>query len=139
MAGVAGFGTTLRIGGTAGTAVANVTSVEGPGWSVETLDMTAHDSASAYREIAPSFINAGEVTLRLNYDPAQATHKNTAGGLLHLLTTRASSAFAIGFPTTPASGFAFTGYVTAFAPSAPFDGKMEASVTITVSGTVTQY
>lgn len=139
MAGVAAFGTTLKIGGTAGTAVTNITSIEGPGWSVETLDMTAHDSASAYREVAASFIDAGEVTLRLNYDPAQATHKNTAGGLLHLLTTRASSSFAIGFPTTPAAGFTFSAYVTAFAPSSPFDGKLEANVTLKITGAVTQY
>lgn len=139
MAGQAAFGTTLKIGGTAGTAVVNITSIEGPGWSVESLDMTAHDSASAYREIAPSFIDAGEVTLRINYDPGQATHKNSAGGLLHLLTQRSESAFAIGFPTTPASGLTFDAYVTAFAPSAPFDGKLEANVTLKVNGAVTQY
>ena len=78
MPGVSAFGTTLKIGGTAGTAVVGVTSIEGPGWSVDTLDVTSHDSASAYREVAASFIDAGEVTLRLNYDPATATHKNTA-------------------------------------------------------------
>lgn len=139
MAGQAAFGTTLKIGGTAGTAVVNVTNIEGPGWSVETLDMTAHDSASAYREVAASFIDAGEVTLRINYDPSQTTHKNSAGGLLHLLTQRTSSNFAIGFPTTPAAGFTFAGIVTAFKPSAPVDGKLEADATIKISGAVTQY
>jgi hypothetical protein len=139
MPGVSAFGTTLKIGGTAGTAVVGVTSIEGPGWSVDTLDVTSHDSASAYREVAASFIDAGEVTLRLNYDPATATHKNTAGGLLNLLTTRAASPFAIGFPTTPASGFTFTALVTAFAPSAPFDGKLEANATLKITGAVTQY
>ena len=50
MAKYAAFGTTLKIGGTAGTAVINVESIEGPEQSVEMLDMTAHDSGSAYRE-----------------------------------------------------------------------------------------
>jgi hypothetical protein len=138
MAGQAAFGATLKIGGTAGTAVAGVTSIEGPGWSTDTLDMTAHDSASAYREIAPSFIDAGEVTLRLNYDPNQVTHKNSAGGLLYLLTTRALTSFALSFPTTPIAWLTFQGYVTEFSPEAPVDGKLEAGAKIKITGAVTQ-
>lgn len=137
MAGVTAFGTTLKIGGTAGTAVVNVTSIEGPGLSSEYIDTTAHDSSGSYREFVPSFLDAGEVTLRINYDPAAATHKNATGGLLKLFNDKASTSFAIGFPTTPVAYVVFTGYVSAFAPSAPFDGKLEADVTIRISGAPT--
>lgn len=137
MAKYAAFGTTLKIGGTAGTAVVNVESIEGPEQSVETIDMTAHDSASAYREIVPSFIDAGEVTLRIQWDPNNATHKNAAGGLRYLLAQRTSSVFAITYPSSPAASDVFTAYVTKFTPSAPFDDKLTADVTLTLTGAPT--
>lgn len=137
MAKYAAFGTTLKIGGTAGTAVVNIESIEGPEQTVETLDMTAHDSGSAYREIRPSFIDAGEVTLRIQWDPNDATHKNTAGGLRYMLAQRTSSAFAITYPSSPAASDVFTAYVTKFVPSAPFDDKLTADVTLTLTGAPT--
>ena len=91
MAGQAAFGTTLKIGGTAGTAIVNITEINPPSQSAETLDMTAHDSGGAYREMVPSFLSAGEVTLTINWDPNAATHKNAAGGLRKLFADRASS------------------------------------------------
>ena len=82
MAGLAAYGTTLYIGTVgSGTAVANVTNFSGPGMSTKMIGMTAHDSASAYEEMAPSFISAGELTLDLNYDPDETTHGTSAGGL----------------------------------------------------------
>lgn len=138
MAGEAAFGTQFKIGVAAtGVAVKNVTSIEGPGLSTETIDVTAHDSAGGTREEKPTFKSGGEVTLRLNYDPRETTHKNAAGGLLKLWEDRALSEFTIVYPTTPATNVEFEGYVTAFAASAPFDGKIEANVTIKVAGAVT--
>lgn len=137
MAKYAAFGTTLKIGGTAGTAVVNIESIEGPEQSVEMLDMTAHDSGSSYREMRPSFIDAGEVSLTIQWDPNDATHKNAASGLRALLAGRTLTTFGITYPTTPASADVFTGYVTAFTVSAPFDDKLMADVTITLSGAPT--
>lgn len=137
MAKYAAFGTTLKIGGTAGTAVINVESIEGPEQTVEMLDMTAHDSGSSYREKRPSFIDAGEVTLRIQWDPNDATHKNAAGGLRYLLAQRTSSSFSITYPTTPAASDVFTAYVTKFVPSAPFDDKLMADVTLDITGAPT--
>lgn len=137
MAKYAAFGTTLKIGGTAGTAVVNVTEFDGPEQSAETIDMTAHDSSGSYREIVPSFLDGGEVTMTIQYDPAGATHKNAAGGLLYLYANRTSSSYALTFPSTPAASWVFTGYVTRFKPSAPLDGALTADVTIKVSGAPT--
>ena len=137
MAKYAAFGTTLRIGGTAGTAVVNITGVDGPELSAEMLDMTAHDSAGTFRERIPTFLDAGELSFTIQYDPGHATHRNAAGGLLHLLTQRTVSSFAMGFPTTPAANWVFSGYVTKFKPAAPLDGALTAEVTITVSGAPT--
>ena len=88
--------------------------------------MTAHDSGGAYREMVPSFLSAGEVTLTINWDPNAATHKNAAGGLRKLFADRASSSFAIAYPVTPVAHDIFTAYVTGFEPSAPFDDKLTA-------------
>lgn len=137
MAKYAAFGTQLIIGGTAGTAVVNVESIEGPEQTVEMLDMTAHDSGSAYREVRPSFIDAGEITLRIQWDPNGATHKNAAGGLRYLLAQRTSSSFAISYPSSPTAYDVFTAYVTGFTPSAPFDDKLTAEVTLQISGAPT--
>lgn len=137
MAGQAAFGTTLKIGGTAGTAIVNITEINPPSQSAETLDMTAHDSGGAYREMVPSFLSAGEVTLTINWDPNAATHKNAAGGLRKLFADRASSSFAIAYPVTPVAYDIFTAYVTGFEPSAPFDDKLTARVTLTVAGAPT--
>jgi predicted secreted protein len=134
MAGNAAFGTVLKIGGTAGTAIVNVTSVEGPGLSTEMIDLTAHDSSGGYREKAPLFLDGGEVTLRLNWDPNAVTHKNATGGLLYAWAHKESTAFALTFPTSPVVTWTFNAYVTAFAPAAPFDGKLEASVTLNING-----
>lgn len=137
MAGVAAFGTKLKVGGTAGTAIVNITELNPPEQSAEELDMTAHDSGGAYREIVPSFLSAGKVTLTINWDPNATTHKNGAGGLRKLFADRTKSSFAIEYPVTPVAHDIFDAYVTGFQPSAPFDDKLTAQVTLSVSGAPT--
>lgn len=134
MPGKAAFGTQLLIGGTAGTAVANVTQFEGPGLSADVLDMGSHDSPGSYAEKAVGRLDAGEVTMRLNFDPNSATHKNAIGGLRYLFAQRASSSFALKYPVTPVAHDIFTAYVTAFSATSPHDDKLEASVTLTITG-----
>ncbi len=137
MSGIVAFGTVLKIGGTAGTAIVNVTNIQGPGMSAESIDMTGHDSANAWREYAASLLDAGELTLDLNWDPNAATHKNTAGGLLKQFADRATSTYALTFPTTPAVTWTFSAHVRNFAPQAPFDDKLSAQVTLKLTGAPT--
>jgi hypothetical protein len=137
MAGIPATGTSLKRGGTAGTAVANVTSIEGPGLDSDVIDVSAHDSASAFRDKVIGLLDAGEITLRLNFDPANATHKDAAGGLLNDYRTRTSQTWALVFPTTPAVNWTFTAYVKAFNPSLPHDDKAEASATLVITGAPT--
>lgn len=137
MAGNVAFGTQLKLGGTAGTVIVNVTNIQGPGMSAESIDMSAHDSASAWREFATSLLDAGELTLDLNWDPNAATHKNSAGGLLKQFTDRATSTYALIFPTSPAVTWTFSAHVRNFAPQAPFDDKLSAQVTLKLTGAPT--
>lgn len=132
MPGIAARGTTLT--GAGGAAIVNVTSISGPGLKLDTEDVTAHDSTGGWEEVVGTILRSGEVTLEINYDPAAATHKNAALGLIHKLINRTSTVWTMGGPM---GVWVFTAYVTAFEPSAPFDGKLSASVTLKPTGAVT--
>lgn len=137
MSGKSAFGTVLKMGATPA-AIANVTRIGGPTFSAETIDVTAHDSGGAYRELIPSFLSAGEVALELNFDPTIASHKDAAAtGLLHAFKNRTKEDFVIEFPVTPTATASFDAYVTSFEIDAPFEDKLSASVTLTISGAVT--
>jgi predicted secreted protein len=133
MAGLSAYGTQLKIGGTAGTAVVNVTNIDGPGMSADTIDVSAHDTGD-WRDYVAGPLDGGEVTLRLNFDPGTATHANTTG-LLDYFQDRASASYALVFPDN--TTYTFTAYVTAFQPTAPFDEKLEATCTLKITGAVT--
>jgi predicted secreted protein len=137
MPGIHGFGSKLRRGGTAGTAVANVTSIRGPGLRVDTADVSAHDSPSAFEEAVAGIIRSGEVTLDINFEPDDVTHDETSGGLASDLKARTSQSWAIEYPTSPATFITFTAFVTGLEPAAPFDDKISATVTLKPTGVVT--
>jgi len=137
MAGIVGFGAKLRRGGTAGTAVANITNIRGPGLKADTIDLSAHDSASAYRDKGAGLLDAGQVTLDINFDPNAATHKNAAGGLRDDFEGRAAVSWAIEYPTTPAAFDVFSAFVVGFEPDAPHDDKVTATVTLEITGAPT--
>src|SRR3546814_16245129 len=68
MAGIHGFGAKFKLhNGTALTAVANVLAVKPPSPTVETIDVTDHDSAGAIREFIAGLIDTGEGTVRVHY------------------------------------------------------------------------
>jgi len=127
------YGTALKRGTVE---IAQVTSISGPGISLDTVDVTEHDGGG-WEEVVPTILRSGEVTLEIAYDPAAATHKNASGGLLYDLVQRAKSAYTLTFLTTPAASWTFNAYVTGFEPSAPVDGALTASVTLKITGAVT--
>ena len=102
MPGKAAFGCVVSFGtatGTATTAVlTNVTNISGLDGAVEAIDVTSHDSTGAYREVVPSFIAPGQVTLDVNFDPNSATHKSAAGGIQYLRDQRTTVPWKIAFP-----------------------------------------
>jgi predicted secreted protein len=102
--------------------------------SLDTIDVTAHDSPSGFREFIAGLADAGEVTIEMIFDPDNATQ-----ALLRTdLTSRTATTYTVTMsePTTPQT-WAFTGIVTAFEPSAPVDGALTVSVTIKITGVVT--
>ena len=121
-------GTTLTIDGTA---IAELKTIRGPAESANLIDVTSHDSPGSYREVIAGFLSGGEVSIEGNFLPG-----DDGQGVLHAaLQGRTLEGFII---TLPASGgsvsCAFSGIVTAFEPSFPFDDVASFSATITVSG-----
>ena len=56
----AAFGTALLMDGTE---IAAVTSIGGPGLSLDTVDVTSHDQTAAWEEIAVTILRQGEMSL----------------------------------------------------------------------------
>ena len=120
--------------GAASTTIASVSNISGPGLSLDTEDVTTHDSTAAWEEVVGTILRTGEVSLEIVYDPAAATADATTG-LVYLLEEKIYAFFVVTFPDTTA--WSFRGYVTSFEPSAPADGALTASVTIKISGVPT--
>ena len=134
MAKYAAFGTQFLRGAVV---VAQVKNISGPGLSLDTEDVTSHDSTGGWEEVVGTVLRSGEVTLELVYDPAAATHKNAAGGILADLVGRASTTYSIVFSDTAGSTWSFTAFCVGFEPGMPHDGALTASVTYKITGAPT--
>ena len=132
MAKLSAYGTALKKGGVA---YANVKGISGPGLRLDTEDVTSHDSTAAWEEVVATILRSGEITLELVYDPANATHKYAAGGLLYDMVSRTAIALTLVFPN--ATTWSFNAFVTGFEPSAPVDGALTATATLKITGAPT--
>jgi hypothetical protein len=134
MAKYSAFGTLLKRGGTT---IAQVVNISGPGLSLDTTDVTSHDSTGAWEEVVGTILRSGEIKLDLVYDPNAVTHKWAVGGLLSDLVLRTATAYTLVFPSTAAVTWAFNAFVTGFEPSAPVDGALTATATLKITGAPT--
>lgn len=117
------------------TTIAEVLDISGPSLSLETEDVTSHDSGGNAEYIG-TILDGGEVSFEINYIPGNATHNATAG-LLKTMTDKAVRNFKLVFPTASPVTWQFTALVTGFEPAAPAKGKLTASVTLKVTGAPT--
>lgn len=125
------FGIALKKGGVE---YAQVSNISGPGLSLDTEDVTSHDSTGAWEEVVGTILRSGEITLDLVWDPAHATHKYAAGGLLYDLVQRTLIALTLEFPDAATTTWSFNALVTGFEPTAPVDGALTATVKLKLSG-----
>ena len=129
MAGYSAFGTVLEV---SAVPIAELTNISGPSWSVDTIDVSSHDSADAHREYVAGLIDAGEVSIEGN-----VTTNAEFKALLDLLVSRTEDSFTIKYPTGTVNDLDFDGVMTALNPGAPHDGKLGFNASIKVSGKVT--
>ena len=122
---------TPGVTGVAEVEVAAVTNLSGPGLSVDTEDVTTHDSTAAFEENVATIIRSGELSVDIVYDPAAATH-DAATGLIYRLEDKIYSFFKLIFSND--TQWEFSGYVTGFEPSGPVGGAQTAAVKIKPTG-----
>lgn len=125
------FGIALKKGGTT---IAQVKSISGPSLSLDTVDVTSHDSTGGWEEVVGTILRTGEITLEIEYDPAHATHKYAAGGLLYDLVQKTANAYTLVFPDSANTTWSFNALVTGFEPAGPVDGDLTANVTLKITG-----
>jgi predicted secreted protein len=132
VAGIDGFGTQLKRGDGADpevfTAIANITSINPPNMSRETIDLTTHQSADGWMEFKGALKDGGEVSSDVNYDPAQ--HDT----LVADFEDDDPRNYQIVFPDDASTTWSFAAILTGFEPEAPYDDKLAASLTWKVSG-----
>lgn len=109
------------------TAIANLTSIDLSS-STDMLDVSNHDTANNSREFIPGYHDPGSVSFSGHYDPADATHDETAAGLSGDHQARTAANYQ--FQTVEGSLLTGSGVISSLSISAP-DGDV-----LAVSGEV---
>ena len=130
-------GTLLQKGDGAGsenfTTIAEVTDITGPNIKQDMDDVTSHSSAGGWREKVGTLLDGGQVTLAINYVPANAT-QNATLGLIADLKNRVKRNFKLIFPDSGSTTWSFAALVVDFKPKAAVASKLSADVTMEITG-----
>lgn len=111
-------------------AIAEISAIEGPSKTRETIEVTALDSEGGYREYIPSLREGGTISLTMNYTRATFDVMNgdfENNDVQHYL---------ISIPDDDYTEMEFSGLVTEMPFSASVGDKITANVTIKVTGKV---
>lgn len=131
------FGTLLKIGDGAVsesfTTIASVRNIGGPELSLDTEEVTSHDSTDGWEEAIGTILHAGDVKFEINYLPTSVTH-NASTGLIADMVARTRRNFKIVFPDGSSTTWTFAAFVTGVSPTANVKGALRASVTLSVTG-----
>lgn len=136
MSGRDAFGTQFKRGDGATptetfTTIAKVTSISGPARTRATIDVTAHDSPNQYMEYIGGLKDGGEVSLEINYDPADTTQD--LDGDFDDVTAR-NYQIVILPDTTDEVTWDFAGWLTELSDEFPHDDKMARTLTVKITG-----
>lgn len=110
--------------------IAHISTINGPGFSLDTEDATTHDSEDGWEEVVATVLRTGEVGLELEFDPEAASHT----ALLDSMVSKELGEYKLVFPNMTTTCWGFKAFVTSFNPSAPHSGKITASATLKISG-----
>ncbi len=126
-----GHGSTLILGaggGTNTTAITEIISINGPSASKDPIDVSNFGSSAKWKEFIPGMIDAGEISLTVNYTETDAN--NLEGWL-----TAATDKITLTFPGNDT--FTATGFVTSLGTSIETEDKVTQEVTIKLTGALT--
>ena len=131
------FGTYLKLGdgGTAETfaTIAEVKDIKGPKLSLNTEDVTSHDSTDGWAEKIGTILEGGDVSFEINWLPANVTHSHTAG-LLKDMVGRTKRNFQLVVPAAASLTWTFPALVTEFQPELKVKGAQTASIKLEIAG-----
>lgn len=125
----AAYGVTLARNGNI---IAELTNIGSPKLSLETKEVTSHQSANSYREYIGTLLDGGDVALEGNFIAGDADGQI---GLITDMEAKTVQAFVITFPTSITATWTFSALVTAFeiGDMEP-DGTQTFSATLKVTG-----
>lgn len=118
-------------------AVAEIVSVTPPSMTRDTVDATHAESEEKWREYIPGLRDGGEVSLEVNFIPDGPGTETIMATFNKDEVVTCRIIFPDGDPDASpitATVWQFSGFCTNFAPTAPFDNKMSATVTFKLSG-----
>jgi hypothetical protein len=131
------YGTLLKRGDGASpetfTTLAGVTNINPPQLTSDALDVTDH-SSGGYKKFIQGLKDGGEVSVDINYDPAETTQKASGSGLLADWQAGTVRNWKISFPVSPTVDWTFAAFVKDFKAKANVTDKLQATVTFKVSG-----
>jgi predicted secreted protein len=113
------------------TTVANVSSITGPGLSLNVVDVTSHSTAVPWRQKIGILLDQGDLTFDCYFIPNDAGHQ----ALMAQFVTRNTTDWQLSFPTTPTrTVWGLHGFISKFSMSEPVDNVVKAQLTITGTG-----
>ncbi|AQU06107.1 phage tail tube protein [Dehalococcoides mccartyi] len=121
------YGTTLA---RAGNTIAELTGINGPAMSADTIEVTHHQSENGFREYIQGLKDGGEISLEGSFIPGDT---NGQVGLISDFNEGNSQTFVITFPGNIAT-WSFSGIVTKIENQAPFDGKLAFNAAVKITG-----
>jgi predicted secreted protein len=114
------------------TTIANVSDLSGPEREREAIEVTAHDSPDQYREFVKGLKDGGEVTVTLNYDPANNSHSALDADFEEDELRDYQVVILPG--DDDEYTWEFSAMITSLGDSFPVDDRMERDVTVKISG-----
>jgi predicted secreted protein len=123
-----GFGTTLKWNGEL---VGEGLTIAGPNQSMDAIEASNHDSPDGFREFLAGMRDGGEITFEGNWIPHSDADQVTMNTDFQAGTSRE---VIITLPTSMATTWTATCFITAYEPSYPYDDKIGFSVTLKVTG-----
>lgn len=114
------------------TAIPEVRSINGPDGSASEIDVT--DLSSTSREFRMGLKDEGTITLDMMFIPANTVH----AGLRTDRANRTLRNFQLLFTDSPATTWSFAAYVQGLSVSNEVDAVTTASVTLRISGSITE-
>jgi predicted secreted protein len=128
-------GTLLQLGAgspLAYTTIAEINSFSGPGGSVSVIDVT--DLSSSAKEKVAGLNDNGQLSFECNLVPSNTQH----AALREAKENSSTISVKIVFTDTGATEWTFNAMVTGFSVSGAVDGVVKASITLEISGDITE-